>query len=1118
MAKYLDYDGLSKLWSKIGDHFVKKTGNKSESITGDKKFTGTTTIGGTNIYSATAQVLGTNQNVTKFSGNKIVFQNGATFVGTALDAGLCTRGICGTDTGGTSKSELYLNYDGNNNYSRKVVLGAGSTGESLGTGCGYTYCAIRGDEMKKYVTSLGYTKNTGTVTSVSVKINGVVKGTVTGSGTIDLGTYLTSHQDISGKQDRIIAGTNILIEGNKVSAVIPQAGTTTRGGIKTGYYGSGAKLPVKMDGENAYVELTKNGLNNAGLNESYLSWGGQNFAGSYGPIDACMVPDLGANRFAFIPASAWKVEYSRDSGATWTDYGASDGQKLALTSEGTALSIGKADGNNKATSAYMLRLTLTTTGVVYSVLNKFLLYVSTSGSSGCYVTIQGRTKANLDAKNDTWVGFVSKVPISGWSGWNVINTNGITTHGNSAGHYAQLRFIFGCASSNTAYNGLQIQKLFAYGGVGWTVPSNMAKNGHMYKYDYNQNVKFPKKVYVNESKEVLATGQTNTFTGTQAFNSGKIYLGQGDSNSLDLGSDGRINTGNSTLVGFVSGTFTLGHSTYNTNIRGKASRPTYNGNDLALKSDIPDISGKANKSDIPTNYVTTNTDQTITGKKTFNAPANASGEQATAVFKTANGGQIIFGKEGPNSGSMIALDQVAGTRRLNFRASATPGAIVWSQPESNSSLYYDVTNVYFRDCTSVSFNSASTITFSKFANASALGTDSSGNLKKVSLAAVATSGSYNDLSNKPTIPDISGKADKSSLAKVATSGLYSDLSGVPTLSNVARTGSYNDLNNKPNAVTYSTSGSNHYLWAFGGRYKISAPGTLNSDGTYKDVTIITSENLSSQGLFVPMVGTGSTPMSGDIQIKGEYEGTNASSGPISGGSGQTHTSPRNADLSLGLKGISYHYYGNDNTYGGSSGLYTDGVCYKAKETSGGSYSKLDYLLDAGLTVFQYSGQSSANPALSNVKSTTITYDGKLTLREGTSKYTKAIKDLVETGDLDSYQKAIGSSTDVTMRTLSFKNGSSYSISGIYCTEISLTLGGSVGNEASASFSVSSSYQSSFTNGTWYFVACPTSGSWINTMCFGITDKSSTGGKLWVKRALSASQSTYKFTIIMVRLY
>lgn len=153
----------------------------------------------------------------------------------------------------------------------------------------------------------------------------------------------------------------------------------------------------------------------------------------------------------------------------------------------------------------------------------------------------------------------------------------------------------------------------------------------------------------------------------------------------------------------------------------------------------------------PLKYVTLDSAQTITGTKTFNAPAAASGkEQATATFKTANGGQIIFGKEGSNSGSMIALDQVAGTRRLNFRASSTAGAIVWEQPESNSCLYYDVKNVSFRETTAVSFDGATAIKFSHFANASALGTDSSGNLKKVSLAKVATSGSYNDLSNKPT--------------------------------------------------------------------------------------------------------------------------------------------------------------------------------------------------------------------------------------------------------------------------------------------------------------------------------------------------------------------------------
>ena len=91
--------------------------------------------------------------------------------------------------------------------------------------------------------------------------------------------------------------------------------------------------------------------------------------------------------------------------------------------------------------------------------------------------------------------------------------------------------------------------------------------------------------------------------------------------------------------------------------------------------------------------VRTDTAQTITGAKTFNAPANKNGvEQATATFKTSNGGQLIVGKEGPNSGTRLRFDQTAGTTRLQFRASATPGAMVWSQPEKGATLFFDLTD------------------------------------------------------------------------------------------------------------------------------------------------------------------------------------------------------------------------------------------------------------------------------------------------------------------------------------------------------------------------------------------------------------------------------------------
>ena len=115
---------------------------------------------------------------------------------------------------------------------------------------------------------------------------------------------------------------------------------------------------------------------------------------------------------------------------------------------------------------------------------------------------------------------------------------------------------------------------------------------------------------------------------------------------------------------------------------------TFDGNpgSVATSADLRDYQKKGN-------YVTIDTAQTITGRKTFNSPANVNGQEvATAIFKTSNGGQLIIGKEGPNSGTMLRFDQTAGTTRLQFRASATPGAMVWTQPEKGATLYFDLTN------------------------------------------------------------------------------------------------------------------------------------------------------------------------------------------------------------------------------------------------------------------------------------------------------------------------------------------------------------------------------------------------------------------------------------------
>ena len=81
------------------------------------------------------------------------------------------------------------------------------------------------------------------------------------------------------------------------------------------------------------------------------------------------------------------------------------------------------------------------------------------------------------------------------------------------------------------------------------------------------------------------------------------------------------------------------------------------------------------------------------------------------------------------------------------------------------------------------------------------------------LSAVATTGDYDDLLNKPTIPAAQVNSDwnansgvaqilnKPTLAAVATSGAYSDLSGTPSLAAVATSGLYSDLTGTPTIPT-----------------------------------------------------------------------------------------------------------------------------------------------------------------------------------------------------------------------------------------------------------------------------------------------------------------------------
>ena len=89
----------------------------------------------------------------------------------------------------------------------------------------------------------------GTVTGV--KINGATKNP--SSGVVDLGTVITAHQDISGKQDKLVSGTNIkTING---TSILGSGDITISGGSSSG---SGAYAEVNHGTSDTAFTLTPN--------------------------------------------------------------------------------------------------------------------------------------------------------------------------------------------------------------------------------------------------------------------------------------------------------------------------------------------------------------------------------------------------------------------------------------------------------------------------------------------------------------------------------------------------------------------------------------------------------------------------------------------------------------------------------------------------------------------------------------------------------------------------------------------------------------------------------------------------------------------------------------------
>ena len=339
-----------------------------------------------------------------------------------------------------------------------------------------------------------YITGTGKVFPIDEFSSAYIKVDLKSSGTnVNTAYYLTFVNNYGDKK-RSYIDTNLnynpyndtLSTTNFKGALLGNANTATalKNSVSFNIYGGAVGIEQTFNGtQNVSIPITS-------LKESYLVWNdGKAIAGSVSPIDMAMSSVHNPNRLAFANPDGIKIEYSRDGGNNWTNYGASNEAKIKLVSNiwSPFYLGGRSTGS---TANDRLRITLAANDMkIYTAVKKLLIEVSTDGASGTSVTVEYCT----NAEKTKWI-TLGTYPVSGWSGWNSIPVSSLYGFGSTSGqhkHSIRLTFSQTAPSSDTNAKPMQILSLCLFGDEGWVTPSNMARHNHIYNFDYLQNVTFP---------------------------------------------------------------------------------------------------------------------------------------------------------------------------------------------------------------------------------------------------------------------------------------------------------------------------------------------------------------------------------------------------------------------------------------------------------------------------------------------------------------------------------------------------------------------------------------------------------------------------------------------------
>ena len=212
-----------------------------------------------------------------------------------------------------------------------------------------------------------------------------------------------------------------------------------------------------------------------------------NTTGSVDYVSRNLIPYVSGTKFYGMPAAAITVEYSRDGGATWIDYGLTNAQKMNIFDHSNIAGLYLGKATNKADNSInnMLRITIdaTKSDGRYLSTDSMFTWMSSNGNTTC-VTLE---VASYSAPT-TFKTIVNNALINGWSGPNMshygMTTFGGSTAGSTSPNNQFYRLTYKQTAINSNYPSAIISDIRFFGSTVWgggkAIVNGMLKYGAPY--------------------------------------------------------------------------------------------------------------------------------------------------------------------------------------------------------------------------------------------------------------------------------------------------------------------------------------------------------------------------------------------------------------------------------------------------------------------------------------------------------------------------------------------------------------------------------------------------------------------------------------------------------------